>query len=153
MTYTLRFRHCVDDRNVWKFMMVRKWEYTKHGLSFREFERKVLKEDDGDYFVMDPTYILAYLRHFCKITASICREAWRQKKMKAILFAKLEHPRDVHKTLLKFKSFFCSHLFSLNSFRNVSWHLCTPIINVHTVLWRNQTNKIVIHFSGLGKKS
>ena len=117
--HELRLPHCVPDKELWKYLKVRKWKMVKGNSQPEELEQREVKGGDGDYFVMDEKYTTIYTGHFCETTATICEKASCKSEVRVCLFGKLwKGNKSI--TKLEISSFFCSRLLSIEEFRDVN---------------------------------
>ena len=118
--FIIKLTHCIKERELWDLLKVRKWKRTETGMVSKELFQKKVVGCEGDYFVMDDSFITVVTQHFCLVAGTICDWAGCRSTLRIMLMGKLESRKQKNINIVKLKSFLCSRLLILKDFKHVS---------------------------------
>ena len=111
--FIIKLPHCIQDRDKWNLIKVRKWNKNKEGVT----SCQELKENEN--FVVDNKFITVSTRHFCRLAGTICDNEGCRRQIRVMVMGKLEGLEGRTCSITWLKSFFCSRLLALRDFKSV----------------------------------
>ena len=119
--FTIKLPHCIQDREKWNLIKVRKWNKNKVGSTIcQELKQRDILGYDEDNFVVDYDVITISTRHFCRLAGTICDKESCRRHLHVLIMGNLENLPDRNLSMVKLKSFLCSRLLYLRDFRQVN---------------------------------
>ena len=115
--YIVRIPHCVPDESDWEYIWVRSGDI--HGDNiFTDIEKYKEKGNQETYYKIDEEFITIYTTHFTNYCVS-CKRSFCSNLASCLLFGSVRVNYKAE-TLAMVQPFFCSLLYNIQDYREVS---------------------------------